>query len=58
LGVSPACADATQNTPMPYLTVSAAIASGLAADTEYHYRISATNSSGTSKGVDVTFKTS
>jgi hypothetical protein len=38
--------------------VSAAIASGLAANTEYHYRISATNSSGTSKGADATFKTS
>ncbi len=38
--------------------VSAAIASGLVAGTEYHYRISATNSGGTSKGEDGTFKTS
>jgi phosphodiesterase/alkaline phosphatase D-like protein len=38
--------------------VSAAIASGLAANTEYHYRISATNSAGTTKGTDATFKTS
>jgi hypothetical protein len=38
--------------------VDASIASGLAANTEYHYRISATNSSGTSKGGDATFKTS
>jgi len=38
--------------------VSATIASGLAANTEYHYRISATNSAGTTKGTDLTFKTS
>jgi hypothetical protein len=38
--------------------VSAAIASGLAANTEYHFRISATNSAGTTKGTDLTFKTS
>jgi len=38
--------------------VDAAIASGLAANTEYHYRISATNSAGTSQGKDVTLKTS
>jgi hypothetical protein len=38
------------------VAVSAAL-SGLAANTEYHYRISATNSAGTSKGTDVTFKT-
>jgi hypothetical protein len=30
----------------------------LAANTEYHYRISATNSAGTTKGADVAFKTS
>ena len=40
------------------VAVDASIASGLAANTEYHYRISATNSSGTSKGTDATFKTS
>ncbi len=40
------------------VVVDASIASGLAADTTYHYRISATNSAGTSKGGDVTFKTS
>jgi hypothetical protein len=40
------------------VVVDASIASGLAADTTYHYRISATNGSGTSKGEDVTFKTS
>ena len=38
--------------------VDGQIGSGLAAGTTYHYRISATNSSGTSKGGDVTFKTS
>jgi hypothetical protein len=36
--------------------VSAALK--LAANTEYHYRISATNSVGTTKGADVAFKTS
>lgn len=40
------------------VVVDASIASGLAANTEYHYRISATNSKGTSKGGDVTFRTS
>jgi hypothetical protein len=40
------------------VVVDASIASGLTANTEYHYRISATNSSGTSKGADATFKTS
>jgi len=37
--------------------VSAAI-SGLTANTTYHFRISATNATGTSKGSDETFKTS
>jgi hypothetical protein len=40
------------------VVVDASIASGLAANTTYHYRISATNSSGTSTGGDATFKTS
>ena len=39
------------------VVVAASIASGLAENTTYHYRISATNSSGTSKGGDVTFRT-
>lgn len=38
------------------VAVSASIA-GLAANTEYHYRVSATNSAGTSKGSDEAFKT-
>ena len=38
------------------VAVSAAL-TGLAANAEYHYRISATNSAGTSKGSDETFKT-
>jgi trimeric autotransporter adhesin len=38
--------------------VSAAITSGLTANTEYHFRISATNSAGTTKGTDLPFKTS
>jgi hypothetical protein len=40
------------------VAVSAPIATGLAENTEYHFRFSATNSAGTSKGEDVTFKTS
>lgn len=40
------------------VAVDAAISSGLAADTTYHYRVSATNSSGTGKGGDAVFKTS
>ena len=56
-GSSVSCASlpGSGSSPVP---VSASIASGLAANTEYHYRISATNSAGTSKGGDVTFKTS
>ena len=38
------------------VAVSAAV-TGLTANTTYHFRISATNSSGTSKGSDETFKT-
>jgi subtilase family serine protease len=41
------------SSPVP---VSASIA-GLIANTEYHFRFSATNASGTSQGADVTFKT-
>lgn len=40
------------------VAVSASIAAGLAANTEYHFRISVTNAGGTSKGEDVTFRTS
>ena len=40
------------------VAVSASIAAGLVANTEYHFRISATNAAGTGIGADVTFKTS
>ena len=56
-GSSVSCASLPGSGSSP-VVVDASIASGLAANTEYHYRISATNSSGTSKGGDVTFKTS
>jgi hypothetical protein len=56
-GSSVSCAALPGSGSSP-VTVSASIASGLAADTEYHYRISATNPGGTSKGADATFKTS
>jgi hypothetical protein len=39
------------------VAVSASIAAGLTANTEYHFRISATNVAGTAKGEDLTFKT-
>jgi subtilase family serine protease len=42
------------SSPVP---VSASIAAGLVANTEYHYRFSATNAAGTGQGADVTFKT-
>jgi phosphodiesterase/alkaline phosphatase D-like protein len=41
------------SSPVP---VSAAIA-GLTANTEYHFRFSATNTAGTGQGADATFKT-
>jgi hypothetical protein len=40
------------------VAVSASIAAGLVANTEYHFRITATNAAGTAKGEDLTFKTS
>jgi subtilase family serine protease len=40
------------------VAVSALVTAGLAANTEYHFRISATNSVSTAKGEDLTFKTS
>ena len=40
------------------IAVSASIAAGLTANTEYHFRIQATNAGGTGQGADVTFKTS
>jgi len=40
------------------VAVSASVGAGLAENTEYHFRITATNASGAGKGADVTFKTS
>jgi len=42
------------SSPVP---VSASIAADLTANTEYHFRFSATNAAGTSKGEDLAFKT-
>jgi hypothetical protein len=39
------------------VAVSASVTASLVANTEYHFRISATNAAGTSKGEDATFKT-
>jgi hypothetical protein len=39
------------------VAVSASIGAGLAENTEYHFRITATNAAGTAKGEDVTFRT-
>jgi hypothetical protein len=56
-GSSASCATLPGSGSSP-VAVSASIASGLVANTEYHFRISATNAGGTSKGADATFKTS
>jgi phosphodiesterase/alkaline phosphatase D-like protein len=55
-GSSVSCAALPGSGSSP-VVVDASIASGLAANTEYHYRISATNSAGTTKGTDATLKT-
>jgi subtilase family serine protease len=55
-GSSVACSALPGSGSSP-VAVSASIAAGLVANTEYHFRFSATNSSGTSQGADVTFKT-
>jgi hypothetical protein len=55
-GSSAPCATLPGSGSSP-VAVSALIAAGLVANTEYHFRISATNTAGTSKGADVTFKT-
>ena len=39
------------------VAVSASVGAGLVANTEYHVRFTATNTAGTSKGADVTFRT-
>ncbi len=54
-GSSVPCTPAPGSGSSP-VTVSAALA-GLSANTTYHFRISATNAGGTSKGSDETFKT-
>jgi hypothetical protein len=56
-GSSVSCASLPGGGSSP-VVVDASISSGLAANTTYHYRVSATNSGGTSKGTDATFKTS
>jgi alpha-tubulin suppressor-like RCC1 family protein len=54
-GSSAACAPSPGSGESP-VEVSAAV-TGLSAGTTYHYRVSATNIGGTSKGSDATFKT-
>jgi hypothetical protein len=55
-GSSAPCATLPGSGSSP-VAVSASIAAGLVANTEYHFRITATNAAGTSKGEDLTFKT-
>jgi hypothetical protein len=55
-GASAPCTPAPGSGESP-VAVSASL-TGLAANTEYHFRISATNPGGTSKGSDLTFNTS
>jgi hypothetical protein len=56
-GSSVACSSLPGSGSTP-VAVSASLSAGLAANTEYHFRITATNAAGTSQGEDVTFKTS
>jgi hypothetical protein len=56
-GSSVACSSLPGSGSTP-VTVSALVSAGLAANTEYHVRITAANAAGTSQGEDVTFKTS
>jgi hypothetical protein len=55
-GSSAPCATLPGSGSSP-VAVSASIAAGLAENTEYHFRITATNAAGTAQGADVTFKT-
>ena len=55
-GSSAPCATLPGSGSSP-VAVSASITAGLAENTEYHFRITATNAAGTAQGADVTFKT-
>ena len=55
-GSSVSCSELPGSGSSP-VAVSALLTSALAANTEYHVRITATNTAGTSKGEDLTFKT-
>jgi hypothetical protein len=55
-GSSAPCATLPGSGSSP-VAVSALLTTGLIANTEYHFRITATNAAGTAKGEDVTFKT-
>jgi hypothetical protein len=55
-GSSVACSSLPGSGSSP-VTVSAPVSAGLAANTEYHFRITTTNAAGASQGEDVTFKT-